>query len=350
MPKEKRLLLLHIIGSVGFLLIPVLSSPDFNSNTNLFLIKPFLSQFLRQIFLLLFFYFNYYFLLSKFYFPGKRTLYFLSILICSFIVLKIPDFLIPQTNYFNPEANIPPDFNSFPNNTPPRNAPFFPVFNGDLLQFILVFSLSLLLKLNVRYHQIKDEKLNAEVSYLKAQINPHFLFNTLNSLYALTLQKSDEAPKAVLKLSGIMRYVTTESSKDYVSLDKEIEYIKDYVSLQKLRLYDNVNLKFEVNGLINGKKIAPLMLIPFIENAFKYGVNPDEDSFVSIEILIIEKELFLIIENSIVNLVTLDDSKSEKGIENTKKRLDVFYSGKYSLDITNDKKTFKVELKLSLDD
>ena len=140
-----------------------------------------------------------------------------------------------------------------------------------LIPFLLVIALAFLIKITNRLNEINTEKRNAEVSYLKAQINPHFLFNTLNSLYALTLQKSNEAPIAVLKLSGIMRYVVTESNREYVPLEKELNYIKDYIALQKLRLDPNVSLVFEIDGEPFGKAIAPLLLIPFIENAFKYG-------------------------------------------------------------------------------
>ena len=149
-----------------------------------------------------------------------------------------------------------------------------------------------------------------------------------------------------------MSYTLYESNHEKVALGKELEFLKNYIELERMRYPSdkNIQFRFPEDKALFGYFIPPLLTFTFIENAFKYGINPDEDSFVSIEISIIEKNLFLVIENSIVNLVTLDTSKSEKGIENTKKRLDVFYSGKYSLAITNNKKTFKVELKLSLDD
>jgi len=174
-----------------------------------------------------------------------------------------------------------------------------------------VLTISFLIKLNQRLDTIKEEKQIAEISYLKAQINPHFLFNTLNSLYALTLEKSKEAPNAVLKLSSIMRYVVTESNQDFVPLEKEINYIKDYIDLQKLRIDKDANLKISIEGESKGKIIAPLIVIPFIENAFKYGINPDENSFIDIKIKIDSDNFLLNVKNSIVNKNLSEEEKQK---------------------------------------
>lgn len=127
------------------------------------------------------------------------------------------------------------------------------------------FFLSLLLRINKQLKESEEEKLKAEVSYLKAQINPHFLFNTLNSLYALTIEKSDYAPDAVIKLSNMMRYVVTESTNDFVSLEREISYISDFIDMQRLRISDENKLEYIIKGDTKGRKIAPLVIIPFIE-------------------------------------------------------------------------------------
>lgn len=147
-------------------------------------------------------------------------------------------------------------------------------FDYGLYMFILVLVCALLLKTNQRWRKLRQEKLETELSYLKAQINPHFLFNTLNSIYALAIEKSDYTATAVVKLSGMMRYIISESHKHFVSLEKEISYINDYIELQKFRLGGTVKIHYSLQGHYPGKEIAPLILITFVENAFKYGLTP----------------------------------------------------------------------------
>jgi len=133
-----------------------------------------------------------------------------------------------------------------------------------------------------------------------------------------------------------------------VSLDKEINYIKDYIELQKLRLDSSVSLSFEINGATTGRAIAPLILIPFIENAFKYGINPDEDSFIKIEISVKEQFLQMHVSNAMVASEIDEEFKTEEGLKNTQKRLDLIYSGKYELNVTEDQKIYDVNLKIDL--
>lgn len=343
MKAKTRRILIHSIGCIAFMSIPILSSPDFNFDlSNQFTIPPFQKNFFSYILLLLFFYFNYYFLIPKYYFNQKKTVFIVFVLLFFTLFLILPGLILPvdfvelSNNPLFSERRIPP-----PNN-------FHPFDFGGIISFGMVLSLSFLLKLNNQLSKIKTEKLNAEVSYLKAQINPHFLFNTLNSLYALTIIKSDEAPNAVLKLSNMMRYVVTESSQDFVPLEKEINYIKDYIDLQKLRMDESTNFSFVINGNPFGKAIAPLVLIPFIENAFKYGLNPEEDSEISIVVEINEKDLFLDVKNKMVVNDLPEELKTEKGIENTTKRLNFIYPNKHHLILNEDKNTFYVHLKLDL--
>lgn len=192
------------------------------------------------------------------------------------------------------------------------------------------------------------DKLDAELSYLKAQINPHFLFNTLNSIYSLALQKSDDAANAVVKLSGMMRYVLTESQRESVSLEKEINYIKDYVELQKLRLGNAVRLDFNISGNAAQKQIAPLLLIPFIENAFKHGVNAEENSEIEIEINVTESAVNLFVKNNKVNVDNTTDVKTGLGVENTKNRLILLYPDKHHLTIDDNPLSFAVSLSINI--
>lgn len=343
MKNENRYLLFHIIGSIAFLSIPIISSPDFNYElTNLFQIPPFQKSFLRHVFLLVFFYLNYYYFIPKYYFNQKKAVYIFLLLICFVLFSILPNLIIP---FEFTEMSRNPMFHGRP--MPPPNR-FHPFDFGGIISFGMILSLSFLLKLNNQLSEIKGEKQNAEISYLKAQINPHFLFNTLNSLYALTITKSDYAPDAILKLSNMMRYVVTESSQDFVPLEKEINYIKDYIDLQKLRMDESTKFTFEITGNPLGKSIAPLMLIPFIENAFKYGLNPEEDSEIHIALEIQSNQLILKANNKMVVASLPEELKTEKGIENTTKRLDILYPNQHQLEIKEQNNTYAITLHLDL--
>jgi LytS/YehU family sensor histidine kinase len=217
--------------------------------------------------------------------------------------------------------------------------------------FFLVFAVlffSLLLRIASQWRRSEKEKLNAELSYLKAQINPHFLFNTLNSIYALAIEKSDNTATAVAKLSGMMRYVISDAAKRFVPLDKELAYIKDYIELQRIRFGDTIQLYFDINGTANGKQIAPLILISFIENAFKYGVNAEEDSVIGIHMNIEENKLNMRVYNHKVNVQMAHEGKTGTGIANTKTRLDLLYPARHLLTISENEKEFSVSLTLIL--
>jgi hypothetical protein len=338
MNRKSQIIILHIIGSLAFLSIPVFSSPDFNSGQNLFEITPFLQNFLRYILLLLYFYLSHYWLLPKLFFQNKKIVFFIVTLIVLFVVLKIPDLLFP----FEFNHHRPPRMRGAPRRM------LFHFFEGGFFQFFFVGVISYLFKINHHFDLVKNEKQVAEISYLKAQINPHFLFNTLNSLYALTITKSDEAPQAVLKLSSMMRYVVTESTQEFVTLQKEINYINDYIDLQKLRMEESTNFSYTITGNPIGKTIAPLILIPFIENAFKYGLNPEENSNISIQITIQNNKLILEAKNKMVVHEVPDDLKTEKGIENTTKRLEFMYPNKHSLSIKEENNTYCILLEINL--
>lgn len=344
MSPKSRSILSTILGCLAFLCIPILTSPDFKTDFSFTRVGGFQNSFLNYCLLLVFFFVNYHLLLPKFYYQNKKVIYFGLIAILFLVILFIPK-LLPLNTIQNQHEMMHSKTLHFPKPNEMR-AHFIDYFNT--IPFLLVVALSFLLRTNAQLKEIKNEKLKAEVSYLKAQINPHFLFNTLNSLYALTIIKSDEAPNAVLKLSGMMRYVVTESSQEYVPLSKEIEYINDYISLQKLRMNDDVNFSFKCIGDATGKAIAPLILIPFIENAFKYGLNPDEDSEITIEIVLADSNLTLVAKNKMVVNEIPEDLKTETGIENTKKRLDIIYPKKHLLEISEKDNTFIISLNINL--
>jgi len=234
----------------------------------------------------------------------------------------------------------------------PLPSPPFRFANGAFIgsivvRFIMIFLLSLGISSYNRLKQIEREKMKAELSYLKAQINPHFLFNTLNSIYALTVKKSENAPESVTKLSGIMRYVITEAAQEFVALEKEIDYITNYVELEELRITSKVTLQYKVSGILIGKNIAPLIFVPFVENAFKHGVSTKENSTIQIVISIEGNQLNLLVKNTKVNTRTVSTGL---GIDNAKMRLQLLYPGKHKLAIQNSDEEFCVSLQIYLHD
>jgi sensor histidine kinase YesM len=218
----------------------------------------------------------------------------------------------------------------------------------NLIYFLAVVFFSLMVKLNFRWKQAEKERLKAELSYFKAQINPHFLFNTLNTIYSLAIQKADNTPEAVVKLSGMMRYVISDASNDFVALEKEINYISDYIELQRIRFGETVSIDFKVDEIASGSKIAPLILIPFIENAFKFGVNPEKDSSISMNIKLSGQELHMRVFNKKVGGRQKGESVSGLGISNAKHRLELLYPEKYRLLIDDKEDEYTVDLYIIL--
>ncbi|MGI8635564.1 MAG: sensor histidine kinase, partial [Segetibacter sp.] len=194
--------------------------------------------------------------------------------------------------------------------------------------------------------EIENEKLATELSFLKSQINPHFLFNTLNNIYSLALVKSEATADAVLKLSSIMRYVLSETKHDTVPLDKEIQFIKHYIELQKVRLTDKVTIEFNVQGETEGKQIAPLLLIPCVENTLKYGVSTKEKSRLFFEIKTDANTIYFTAINDMISYDKGSENNTGIGIRNTERRLELLYPGKHRLDVHQENKQFIVNLTL----
>ncbi len=194
--------------------------------------------------------------------------------------------------------------------------------------------------------EMEKQKLMSELSFLKSQVNPHFLFNSLNGIYALAIKKSDKTPDAILQLSDLMRHMLYESEKELVDLSKEVNYLKNYIALQKLRLADNAVIDFEVTGDIVGKQIEPMLFIPFIENAFKHGVD-SEGADIHIRLAVKHNHLYFSMLNRI-STASQKDEVSGIGLANVKKRLDLHYGSNYKLDYEEKKGIFSVNLQLNL--
>lgn len=199
----------------------------------------------------------------------------------------------------------------------------------------------------------QNESMQSELRFLKSQINPHFLFNTLNSLYALTLKKDDKAPDIVIKLSEMMRYMLYECNEPRVPLKKEINYLRNYLDLERLRQRKGIDIQLKVNGNVSDQMIAPLMLIPFLENSFKHGVNANiKDGFVVATLNVEPKAVHFILENSKGSQMPsqLHGNRPSGGIGlvNVRRRLDLLYEGRYELNIRESPSTYAVHLDLEL--
>lgn len=192
---------------------------------------------------------------------------------------------------------------------------------------------------------------DTELKYLKNQINPHFLFNSLNNLYSLSLKKSDKAPEVILKLSEILRYLLYESSAEFVPLEREIEYLKNYTEIESLRFGNRLKIHFQEDGEYDGYVIAPMLLIPFVENAFKHGpAKNNEAGLIEIITELTDDWFFFSVRNNVLDTKAVY-SISEGGIgnQNVEKRLELLYPSRYQLNQTKSDEHYVVQLKLKLE-
>ncbi|MBI1836302.1 MAG: histidine kinase [Flavobacteriia bacterium] len=334
MSKKIQVLFLHILVWIQFLVLPLIFFP-----------KPmeiyhgeggesfFIGYVLTNLFLIFIFYFNYLFAIPKLYF--KHFYYGYGGVILGIFILSILIALFTKTAH---------PHHLFLDREPPNS----PVVGSMIIRLVIVLVASFGLKIYQRWRQTEIEKANVELSYLKAQINPHFLFNTLNGIYALAVKKSDDTAGAIVKLSSIMRYVINDAKEEYVSLDKELKYVSDYIDLQKMRLNKNVLVSFNQEGNPIGKRIVPMLFVSFIENAFKYGVSTEDESVIEVEQIIFRNELTIKVRNSIFNLKEMDKRENGIGIENSRLRLEQCYPGKHELKIEEKEGFFNVLLKIEL--
>jgi two-component system, LytTR family, sensor kinase len=195
--------------------------------------------------------------------------------------------------------------------------------------------------------ELQAEKLLSELAFLKSQVNPHFLFNTLNNICSLARKKSDDTEPAIIKLSQIMRYMITDSRQDKVGLEEEVDYLNNFIELQKIRLADRVEISFKIEGDLSAIQLEPLLLIPFVENAFKHGVTYNDRSSISIELKTSSEELSFSVENSKPAVKdSLKLSEPGIGLKNVSRRLELLYPGKHQLEIQDLDNHYSVMLKI----
>lgn len=368
MNKTRWAIAIHVLCCAAFLALPYLFAPNgFAQITEITHNLHERTNLLAYLLMLGFFYLNYYVLIPRLYFCQKYLLYALNMIACFGVILLFLTAIDRQDVFgYHPEPPGPPQEFNQPHRPPPtvdkphpealssgqpanREKP--PVgfeLSHALFLFLVGVFVSLSLRINERLRRTEREKLNTELSFLKAQINPHFLFNTLNTIYSLAIEQSSKTADAVVKLSALMRYVMREADTDKVLLTKEFAYIENYVALQKLRLDETVTVDFSITGHPLGQQIAPLILISFIENAFKYGVNPQETSVVQIQLSITENRLHLRTFNKKVRVFDDEESTGGIGIGNTKTRLQLIYPSQHLLTLTDTPESFTVDLTLDL--
>ena len=222
-------------------------------------------------------------------------------------------------------------------------------------QFLVVFIAATGLKAlsqwfaeSQRLQEMEKSMIQAELSFLKSQIHPHFLFNSLNSIYYLALSKDELAPKAILSLSDFLRFVTTESNNSRIPLEKEVNILDEYIQLQGLRTSEKFELQFKKEGDFRNCSIMPLTFIPFVENAFKYGISANTECFIHIFVQVNNGSLEFTCDNSIIAGINYRNHSEGIGLENIRKRLELTYPEHYSLTIDDNSGIFHVNLQIDL--
>jgi LytS/YehU family sensor histidine kinase len=267
------------------------------------------------------------------------------------IQYSIPEFreMIP-TKIFNSEGKQLANDRIFK-----KEQPFFFKIAPSFF-YILIIAISTIIRTLSEFYNNQQNKLiaethrtNTELIYLRKQTNPHFLFNSLNSIYSLAHKKSDLVPDAIVTLSELMRYMLYETDNKFVQLEKEINYIQNYIELQKLRLNNIENISINIHGETKNKYIEPLLLISFIENAFKYGTDYKGAAYVKIKITIEDNILDFWVENKVENH-SKDPENSGIGLTNIESRLALLYPNAHELKIIQNKLFYKVSLILKLDE
>jgi len=334
----------HVAVWAGFFLLPIVFFPR-QRDPNFEYSNATLSMFLCiDAYLIAFYYFNRSFLIPKL-LTKKKWIWYIVAVIVSLILFLIIRRIFEDVI----RLELPADVRRRMGNK--RAHSYLYPFTGFSAVFFLVLTVSTCTKviqewlgIERKRQQVETEKLATELSFLKSQINPHFLFNTLNNIYSLALMKSDATADAVLKLSSIMRYVLNETKNDSVPLDKEIQFVKHFLELQKVRLTDKVSIEFKVDGETGNKQIAPLILIAFVENAFKYGISTKERSIIYFELVAKPDSINFTAKNDIKAKKQEHEENSGIGLQNTKRRLELLYPQKHELSVTEENNQFIVHL------
>ena len=355
--KKNLQIIIHIAIWTGFLLLPFVnfSGPKempFNPERKLQVLF-----FITNLFLIGFYYLNSLVLIPRLLAERKIVFYIGSILAMLALYIFIP------IVYFHfveiPRPRFIPRPVGTPGMMPPnhfglkRILPFS--FPGTMFMFLLILIISGGIKIinqwfrsERRTEEIEKEKISTELALLKSQVNPHFLFNTLNNIYSLAVTGSKDTAAAIMKLSSIMRYVLDDAKSNLVPLDKDLQFLENYISLQRVRLTEKSAIHFTSTGTTADRQIAPLLLIAFVENAFKYGISTHQPSAIEIHCTVTDRELRFIVANQKFSHQQSGPGNTGIGLSNARRRLELMYPAKHSLLIQQDDNSFLVTLTLDL--
>lgn len=341
--------ILHVLAWAAFYFLPDLlfeapAGPVFLMKRNL-----------HFILVIVFFYLNYFIFVPHLLLRKRQLLFFLALLLSLVFTYYVNDSAMQyvQKRYERPRelTHVPPHakFQRERRRQHRRDAE-----NAGTVVIVLVgFLISTVLcetrewyKQDKARKEMEKEKLLSELSFLKSQVNPHFLFNSLNGIYALSIKKSDKTPAAILQLSDLLRHMLYDADQGLVLLSKEVSYLNNYIQLQKLRLPTDAKISFDVIGDLSNQLIEPMLFIPFVENAFKHGVD-SEGADIRMKMTVSKNKLFFEVTNRISKAKS-KDAASGIGLSNVKKRLDLHYGSDYVLNYGESEGLFKVDLHLNL--
>lgn len=359
MKRNKKVLqaIVHTAIWSGFLLLPFINFPGsgempFTPDRKLQVLF-----FITNLFLIGFYYLNALVLVPALLAKKKIVLYIICILGLMVLFIFIPfiyfQFVaVPRPHFIR---NIRPQQ---PGRPPggfglKRILPF--TFPGTLFMFLLILIISGGIKIinqwfrsERRTEEIEKEKISTELALLKSQVNPHFLFNTLNNIYSMAIAGSPDTAPSVMKLSSIMRYVLDDAKSNFVPVDKELQFLENYISLQRVRLTDKSVINFSCSGPVAGKQIAPLLLIAFVENAFKYGISAHQPSVIDINCNVTGNQFNFTVANQKFKNDNTILSNTGIGLTNARRRLELMYPGNHSLLTENAVNYFSITLTVDL--
>ena len=349
--RKKPEIIFHIAGWILFLLFPVLffnfEPTDFST----------LRRISSSLILPVYFYLNMYLFVPLF-LNKKKYLIFIISMLAGYSLIYFSNILLDKPEF---------EFKPFLERMPPLESPLGfgkrnptmgpPVAFRTLFPFLFVFTTSTFIRLfqlwqkdQKQQEMAEQERVKSELSYLKLQISPHFLYNSLNSIYSLAVSGSDKTAELVLKLSELTRYMTYTSENKYISVEEELEHLENFIELQRIRLFDDVIINFSRS--IDGKddKIEPMLLIPFIENAFKHGISYSNKAKIDIQLEVKNRKLYFIINNQLFKSAgnSIIKSNSGIGLPNVKRRLELLYPQGHQLEIIEEEDEFRVKLYIEL--
>jgi len=316
---------------------------------------------------LLLFLINHFFLIPLLLFNNKKLMYLVSALVL-LTAFSLTTFFLdkPRAEQHPPPPNamrMPPPSraqqNMLPkqpgNPPPPNRSPIpFPPFLNTIILSVLVIGFDTGLRMMVKWSKLEQEKtllekenVQNQLAFLRNQVSPHFFMNTLNNIHALIDVNTEEAKGSIIKLSKLMRHLLYESEVELTPLNKEVEFIRSYINLMKLRFSEKVIINLNIPGNLPDKSIPPLLFTSLIENAFKHGISYNSESFISISLSVIRNRLIFAIMNSIPEQKA-ESSQQGIGLDNTRLRLNLLYPDNYSLQLTENENIFTVKLDIPL--